>query len=90
VCPPEIATGLTSEKIGKIVTSLEIIGSKQILKQRLGIVGDQTVNKVLQIVNMVFNDLELEEENTPVEKMTLHSENYLSDFLYINRHKLLI
>ncbi|XP_066924270.1 bifunctional 3'-5' exonuclease/ATP-dependent helicase WRN-like [Clytia hemisphaerica] len=72
--PPEIATGLNNEKILKIVASLEIIASKQILKQSLEIIGDQTINKILEIVNMVFNDLELEEENTPVE-----TERYFSD-----------
>ena len=75
--PPSIATGLTDEKIDKIVTNLEKINSTIFLVQRIGVVDIKTVYKILKIINMVFDDMVINFD-APVENMVFDTE-YFSD-----------
>ena len=78
--PPSIAIGLTDEKIERIVANVEKIDSKLFLVNIIGIVENKTLNKILNIINMVFGDMEITAIDTPVEKMTLDdSTKYFSD-----------
>ena len=79
--PPSIAIGLTDEKIERIVANVEKIDSKLFLVNIIGIVENKTLNKILNIINMVFGDMEITAtDDTPVEKMTLDdSTKYFSD-----------
>ena len=53
--PPSIAIGLTDEKIERIVANVEKIDSKLFLVNIIGIVENKTLNKILNIINMVLN-----------------------------------
>ncbi|XP_066914591.1 uncharacterized protein [Clytia hemisphaerica] len=76
--PPSITTGLTDEKIDKIVANLENIDSSLFLVQRIGLVENKTIKKILQIINIVFNDIDIDVEDLSIENMVMDT-NYFSD-----------
>ena len=52
-----IVAGLSSESVKLILSNLEIIKWKRFLKNELKFVSDVIAQKVLEIINMVFYDI---------------------------------